>query len=88
MSRMSQKARVQRRRRGLKKARKQRTVGLYGTLLKLQPGVAAIRWILLLILVLIGVLALFQWVYPWLSENVPYLRETSNYVAATTAVTP
>ena len=88
MSRMPQKARVQRRRRGLKKARKQRTVGLYGTLLKLQPGVAAIRWILLLILMLIGVLALFQWVYPWLSENVPYLRETSNYVAATTAVTP
>ena len=83
--RMSQKA-CQRSRRGLRKARKQRTVGLYDTLLKLQPGVAAIRWILLLILVLIGVLALFQWVYPWLSENVPYLRETSHYVPVTTAM--
>lgn len=52
---------------------------IYGGFLRYQPGVLAVR-ILLLVLVIIAVAAmLLEWAYPWLAANVPILQELSNY---------
>lgn len=64
-----------------RKKKKQSEQGLYSALLKIQPGVEMIRWVLLILLLIIAILAMFNWGYPWLAENIPYLRHASNYVA-------
>lgn len=56
------------------------TASMYGFLYRIQPGIAIIRWIELILLFCIVVVCLFQWVYPAMAENIPYLRVTSNYV--------
>lgn len=56
------------------------TASMYGFLYRVQPGIAVIRWIELILIFCIVVVCLFQWVYPSMAENIPYLRVTSNYV--------
>lgn len=52
---------------------------IYGTLLRLQPGVFGIRLLLLALLLLIGAAALMQWAFPWMAANIPYLQAMTNY---------
>ncbi len=54
----------------------------YGWLLRHQPGPAAIRWTLLLILLLVTCGAMFQWVFPWAAANIPVLKEMSNFTVS------
>ena len=54
---------------------------LFSWINRLQPGPAAIRAVLLILLVVGLVAALFQWGYPWAAANIPYLRFSSNYVS-------
>ena len=54
---------------------------IYGWLLRVQPGVTPVRWLLLLLLIAMAIAALFQWGFPWLAANVPYLQVASNYVS-------
>ena len=53
---------------------------VYGTLLRLQPGVLPVRILLIAVLALAAVAALFQWVFPWSAANIPFLQVMSNYV--------
>ena len=53
----------------------------YGWLLRHQPGVMPIRWLLMLLLAVAAAGALLEWGYPWLAANIPFLRDMSNYVA-------
>ena len=55
---------------------------IYGGLLRLQPGVAPIRWLLLARLLFAAAAALFQWGFPWAAANIPFLQQMSNFVAA------
>lgn len=52
---------------------------IYGWLLRHQSGIAPIRWILMILLVLVVACALLEWGFPWLATNVPFLRQMSNY---------
>lgn len=54
---------------------------LFSWINRLQPGPAAIRAVLLILLVVGLVAALFQWGYPLAAANIPYLRFSSNYVS-------
>ncbi|KJY53001.1 class E sortase [Bifidobacterium kimbladii] len=54
-------------------------ISLYGWLLRHQSGIAPIRWLLLILLLLALVCALMEWGFPWLASNVPMLRQMSNY---------
>ncbi|MCI1634879.1 class E sortase [Bifidobacterium sp.] len=56
-------------------------VSMYGWLTRHQPGIRVVRLLLMLLLVLAATAALFQWVFPWLATNVPYLQLMSNYVS-------
>lgn len=68
--------------RAIKEGRRSRPeVSIYGWLLRHQPGVAPVRWILLILLLVAAAAALLEWGYPWLAANVPFLRDMSNYVA-------
>lgn len=68
-------------RRAIRAGRRQRPdISIYGTLLRLQPGVAPVRILLLLLLLIGAAAALLQWGYPWAASTIPYLREMSNYV--------
>jgi LPXTG-site transpeptidase (sortase) family protein len=58
-----------------------RSASMYGWIYRHHPGIAPVRWILMIILALIGTVALFQWGFPWLATNVPFLQVASNYVA-------
>lgn len=60
--------------------RRRPDASIYGTLLRLQPGVAPIRWLLLLILAFAASAALFQWAFPWAAANIPVLQQMSNFV--------
>jgi LPXTG-site transpeptidase (sortase) family protein len=60
--------------------RRRPDISIYGTLLRWQPGVAPIRVLLLLLLLVAGIAALMQWAYPWAASTIPYLRAMSNYV--------
>ncbi|RBP97797.1 class E sortase [Bifidobacterium aemilianum] len=51
----------------------------YGFIYRHQPGPALVRAILLVLLLLLVSAALLQWVYPWSTANIPFLRELSNY---------
>lgn len=68
-------------RRAIREGRKHRPdASIYGALLRLQPGVAHVRILLLGILLLTAAAALFQWGFPWAANTIPYLKEMSNYV--------
>ncbi|MBT1166917.1 class E sortase [Bifidobacterium simiarum] len=54
---------------------------LYGWMYRLQPGPAAIRWVLMLIVAVTIVGCLFEWAFPWAASNIPYLKVTSNFVS-------
>lgn len=53
---------------------------IYGTLMRLQPGVLAVRIVLVLLLAFMAVAALFTWVFPWAAANISFLQIMSNYV--------
>ncbi|OZG68706.1 sortase family protein [Bifidobacterium aquikefiri] len=53
----------------------------YGSLYRHQSGIAPIRWLLLLILAVAAATAMFEWLFPWMASNVPYLQLMSNYVS-------
>ncbi|PJM78478.1 class E sortase [Bifidobacterium scaligerum] len=61
--------------------RRRPDASIYGGLLRLQPGVAPIRWLLLMILLFAAAVALFQWTFPWAAANIPFLQQMSNFVA-------
>ena len=61
--------------------RRRPDASIYGTLLRVQPGVSPIRWLLLLLLLAAAVVALFQWGFPWAAANIPMLQRMSNFVA-------
>lgn len=62
--------------------RKQRPeASIYGTILRLQPGVLPIRIILMALLAVAAAAALLQWIYPWAASTIPILQQMSNYVA-------
>ncbi|MFT8705147.1 class E sortase [Bifidobacterium aquikefiricola] len=54
---------------------------LYGAFYRHQSGIAPIRWLLLLILAVAAAAAMFEWLFPWVASNVPYLQLMSNYVS-------
>lgn len=56
-------------------------VSLYGWIYRHHPGIAPVRWILMILLALIATVLLFQWGFPWLATNVPFLQVTSNFVS-------
>ena len=62
--------------------RRRPDASIYGGLLRLQPGVAPIRWLLLALLLFAAAAALFQWGFPWAAANIPFLQQMSNFVAA------
>lgn len=57
------------------------SVSMWGWLYRHQPGPAAIRWLLLAIIVLAAAAVLLEWMFPWMASNIPYLKVTSNFVA-------
>ena len=61
--------------------RPQPMVSIYGWLLRHQSGIAPIRWLLLILLLLALACALMEWGFPWLASNVPILKQMSNYSA-------
>ncbi|KFI62060.1 class E sortase [Bifidobacterium cuniculi] len=61
--------------------RPQPDVDFYAWLWRHQPGPAAMRWVLVLLLLLAAVAALFQWGFPWAAGEIPFLRAMSNYVS-------
>ncbi|MEE1295599.1 MAG: class E sortase [Bifidobacterium sp.] len=56
---------------------------IYGWLLRHQPGPAAVRWIMVILLLVAAAGALLQWGYPWAASHIPVLMEMSNYVSVT-----
>ena len=54
---------------------------IYGTILRLQPGVLPIRILLTALLAVAAAAVLLQWVYPWAASTIPILQQMSNYVA-------
>lgn len=59
-----------------------RGASIYGWIYRHHPGIGLLRWILMIILGLIATVLLFQWGFPWLASNVPFLQLTSNFVSA------
>ena len=53
---------------------------LYGWLTRIQPGPLPVRIILVLLLCATLIAVFFQWGYPWMAQNLPFLQLTSNYV--------
>ena len=54
---------------------------LYGTLMRLQPGVLPIRLLLTALLLFAAAAALFEWGFPWAASHIPIMQQMSNYVA-------
>jgi len=52
---------------------------IYGWLIRHQPGVLPVRFVLLALLLFAAAVALFQWGFPWAASNIPALRAMSNY---------
>lgn len=61
--------------------RRRPDASIYGTMLRLQPGVLPIRWLLFALLLVAASAALFQWGFPWAAAHIPFLQQMSNYVA-------
>ena len=53
---------------------------LYGWLTRIQPGPLPVRIVLVLLLCATLIAVFFQWGYPWMAQNLPFLQLTSNYV--------
>lgn len=54
---------------------------IYSAFLWINPGVKAVRWVILILGLLCVTALLFAWVFPWLDLVVPILKSSSNYVA-------
>lgn len=52
---------------------------IYGWLIRHQPGVLPVRFVLLALLLFAAAVALFQWGFPWAASNIPALRAMSNF---------
>ena len=61
--------------------RKKADFSLYGSLVRLQPGVLPIRLLLVLLLVFAAAASCFEWLFPWAASTIPMLQEMSNYTA-------
>ncbi|WP_407925123.1 class E sortase [Bifidobacterium choloepi] len=71
-----------RRRRGRPVKPKEPGYGFYSWLLRHQPGPAPVRWLLVILLLLAASAAVMQWLCPWASSTIPFLRAMSNYTVA------
>jgi LPXTG-site transpeptidase (sortase) family protein len=58
-----------------------RMVSLYGWVYRHHPGIAPVRWLLVILLALIAAVCMFQWGFPWMASNIPFLQVTSNFVS-------
>lgn len=68
-------------RRAVREGRKPKpSASIYGGLLRLHPGVLAVRVVMLLLLLFAAACALLQWGFPWAASHVPVLQQMSNYV--------
>ncbi|MBO7717446.1 MAG: class E sortase [Aeriscardovia sp.] len=54
---------------------------IYSALRWVNPGVKAVRWVLLVLGLLCFIALLFAWVFPWMASTIPILKSSSNYVA-------
>ena len=54
-------------------------LSFYGLLWRVLPGIRSVRLLQLVLMLLIVVAVMFQYVCPWLVQNVPYLQLMSNY---------
>ena len=54
---------------------------LYGSLMRIQPGVLPIRVVLMALLAFAAAAACFEWLFPWAAANIPVLQSMSNYTA-------
>ena len=61
--------------------RKKADFSLYGSSVRLQPGVLPIRLLLVLLLVFAAAASCFEWLFPWAASTIPMLQEMSNYTA-------
>lgn len=52
---------------------------IFGGIARLQPGILFIRLVLQVLLYLLIIMILMQWIFPWLSANIPFLQRMSNY---------
>lgn len=69
-------------RRAVREGRKPKpSASIYGGLLRLHPGVAAVRWIMLVLLLFAAACALLQWGFPWAASHISFLQQMSNFVA-------
>lgn len=58
-----------------------RIVSMYGWIYRHHPGIAPVRWVLMVLLALIATVLLFQWGFPWMAANIPFLQVASNFVS-------
>ena len=61
--------------------RPQPDASIYGTLMRLQPGVLPIRILLTALLLFAAAASLFEWGFPWAASHIPIMQQMSNYVA-------
>ncbi|MDK7191840.1 class E sortase [Gardnerella vaginalis] len=54
---------------------------IFGGLMRLQPGILPVRIVLSALIYVILISILMQWVYPFASATIPFLREMSAYTA-------
>ncbi|BDR52147.1 class E sortase [Bombiscardovia nodaiensis] len=54
-------------------------LSFYGWLTRHQAGIKPVRIVLMALLLLTVACALFEWVFPWMAANVPFMRAISNY---------
>lgn len=59
--------------------KKKGTGSICGFIWRHLPGIKPLRAVLMILLLVIIISALFEWVYPWSSANIPYLQEMSSF---------
>ncbi|MDO4913530.1 MAG: class E sortase [Bifidobacteriaceae bacterium] len=52
---------------------------IYGSLMRLHPGPTFVELLQVLCIIVIVVAVLFQWVFPWMTGQIPYLRDMMAY---------
>ena len=52
---------------------------IFGGLMRLQPGILPIRLVLCALIYVTAIAILMQWIYPFVSATIPFLREMSAY---------
>lgn len=55
---------------------------IFGSILRYQPGIKPIRWVLSLLIYFFIALVLLQWIFPFAAATVPFLHQMSNYTLA------